>query len=115
MPTGQSLQAKKGSIEQQILPLTEHLRLKYRKRFDEDLLQRAGPQKHTNAQSQHLRMQKASAWYYVTYHHAADDLTQDRRLSGGRTRKVPLLLSFAWLMHDVLCLIKRQAQSSTQP
>jgi hypothetical protein len=89
---GQFQKGKKSLniLQQEVLPLTEHLHQKYRTRFE----------KHT-AEHEDWRKQKASAWYYVTYN----------QVEKAREKKQMLLLSFAWVMHDVLCLIKRQAMA----
>jgi hypothetical protein len=96
---GQFHQGKKcfNRVQRQIVPLTEHLRLKYRARFEE------ANGEHT-ADQEDWRKQKASAWYYVTYSQAEK----------AREKKKVLLLSFAWVMHDVMCLIKSQARASSQ-
>jgi RNA-dependent RNA polymerase len=85
---------RKGDIRETIMSAVKSLKQEARRWFDSD----TGKQ-----------FDKASAWYYVTYHPS---------YRGERNSHVPYdnsghLISFPWVVHDILLRIKRRGHQAT--
>jgi hypothetical protein len=82
--------------------LVRQIQSAYRKRFESEFIdQHDMPPEDL----QRRRMQKAAAWYFVTYHQRHDDHPPPRGQGRKRGKKMKAhnrLLSFAWIMHDVM-------------
>jgi len=104
-------------LRSQLVPRVEKLHSKYRKIFEEEFSewrkqQGEGDSTPDREKEDEQRMQKAAAWYFVTYDNASESEDVKRKKKKKKKGDV-LLLSFAWVKYDLLCQIKKKARSSS--